>query len=319
MDPATRVLQRTGGAHPFLFVGCWNRRGPARDAVLEAIRADPASRNLVVLGGDNYYDLGKDPATKQKLHDPMVIEEGFGALGKIPVLLAFGNHNIEVAGEFDVEVVERRTAAAAGWIVGDGPERYYEAAYDDGSFLVLDTNLCEPALRKEFDAMLAWLSGRIQALQAAGRQYYVIQHEPIVAARQKGTGVYVALRYGNEILAALQTYPPLAVLCADTHAHHGVLLYSRHSPAPLRQIVVGTGGARPDLTEWSPYAQPIAIPDYGDDGVRVQIIPPSAPDRYGYLQVRTPLELAFRPVGEPQRGGTRRRGRRATAKFSRSR
>lgn len=40
--------------HPFLFVGCWNLRGPARDAVVGAMmdKAKKSDIQNIVLGGD---------------------------------------------------------------------------------------------------------------------------------------------------------------------------------------------------------------------------------------------------------------------------
>jgi hypothetical protein len=317
-----RVIRRDGDALPFAFVGCWNRRGPARDAVIAAMRADPVAQHLTVLGGDNYYDLGKDPVTKAKSHDPSVITEGFDALKELPVILAFGNHNIEKADGFDAEALERAAAAAAGWIAGDGPERYYEVAYDDVCFTVLDTNLCAPDQRPAFEAMMVWLQARVAT--KAPKSYYVIQHEPIVAARtKKEVSSVISLPFGDEILAALQKSPPIAILSADTHNWHIVGLMKPETGPPVLQIVVGTGGARPDITNWEDpvYANPqIPVADFGG-AVRVCVTPPKTEerDRYGYLQVHTPSSIRFVPVGEPQRGGKRKGGRRRTRKISHSR
>ena len=316
-----RVIRRADSAFPFAFVGCWNRRGPARDAVIAAMRADPIAKHLTVLGGDNYYDLGKDPVTKVKSHDPSVVAEGFDALRELPVILAFGNHNIEKAGEFDAEALERAAAAAAGWIVGDGPERYYEVAYDDVSFIVLDTNLCTADQRPAFEAMMAWLQARIAT--KAPKSYYVVQHEPIVAARtKKGVSSVISLTFGDEMIAVLQKSPPIAILSADTHNWHIVGLMKPETGSPVLQIVVGTGGASPDITTWEDpvFAKPISVADFGG-AVHVRVTPPEPADRdrYGYLQVHNPSSIRFVPVGEPQRGGRRKGGRRRTRKISHSR
>jgi hypothetical protein len=336
------TLPKEGLAHPFAFVGCWNKRGRGRDAVLDALRANPAGQNLLVLGGDNYYDLGKDKATGIKQHEPEVLREGFDALRGLPVLLSFGNHNIEKVGSFNVEAMQRHLATQYNWILGASPERYYRVDYADATFVVLDTNLCEPAEKAAFDVMLAWLGGQIADLKTNRKPYYIVQHEPIVAARQKKdkkTGeekIIIALPFGDELLRVMAVYPPLAVLAADTHSYHRVNIYTAEDKPPIHQIVVGTGGAPPDRTTWdiSGYAPGTRIPvdDYGRKLV-VEVIPPSGPERehYGFLQVDTSERSTFIPVSPwgpatEQRAGARgrtrkhrRRGSRRKAKFSRSR
>ena len=215
------------------------------------------------------------------------------------MILAFGNHNIEQADGFDAEALERAAAVAAGWIVGAGPERYYEVAYDDVSFIILDTNLCAPDQRPAFDAMMTWLQGRVAT--KAPKTYYVVQHEPIVAAKQKKGTSIIALTFGNEILAAVQKSPPIAILSADTHSWHIVGLMQPAAGPPVLQLVVGTGGARPDVTDWSDpaYAANQVVADFGST-VSARVFPPAIPDRYGYIRVLTRSDIQFVPVGDPQ-------------------
>ena len=330
-------MRKEGRAHPFAFVGCWNTRGPGRDAVLEALHTDPAAKHLLVLGGDNYYDLGKDKATGIKQHDPEVLREGFDALRDQPVLLSFGNHNIEKIGSFNVEAMQRSLAAAYNWTVGDGPQRYYRIDYDDVAFVVLDTNLCEPEKEAEFTAMLAWLHVQIAALKSVQKPYYIVQHEPIIAARQKKdkkTGeqrVLIALPFGNRLLTAMTEYSPLAILSADTHSYHEVLIYTSGNPCPFRQLIVGTGGAAPDKTDWAAYSSATFLPVLDYDATTVRIIPPMSEhqDQYGFLTIESldASSFLFHPIRAwlPPRGGNRRtrrhrhRGSRRRPKFSRSR
>jgi hypothetical protein len=102
------------------------------------------------------------------------------------------------------------------------------------------------------------------------------------------------------ILSTLQTYPPLAVLCADTHHYEdGIISGGSHA---IRQIIVGSGGA-----EYNTYTEP-AIPFRIGGGFNYTMT--SAPiHKYGFLLIEREGEAVFQPVLNWE-GGRRGRTRR---------
>lgn len=222
--------------HPFLFVGCWNQTGRARDAVMAAVHQRP--EQTVVLGGDNIYPTKSMSADgrKRKVYDPAVLATGAAFLSSKEVYAALGNHNIA-----DPAIYDRMIQLP--WHIRNP---YYGVEFADGYCLVfLDTNrMEEPA------AMLDWFAKAQRYIADARQQYYLVQHEPIVSFKK---GAPATLYDGVALLDAI-TVLPRAVLCADTHNYQrGTIQYNPsflnrvmgNGPS-LTQYVVGTGGAAPD-------------------------------------------------------------------------
>ena len=105
--------------HPFLFVGCWNLRGKARDEVVNKMKEKAVELGIIniVLGGDNVYptkqqeeaieNWKKNPGgkSKPKKHTPDVFKEGIEMFpSPYFVTLALGNHNIDDANVLEVEM-----------------------------------------------------------------------------------------------------------------------------------------------------------------------------------------------------------------------
>jgi hypothetical protein len=275
---------------PFLFVGCWNRPGPGRDSVLKAICDDPVPR--LVLGGDNIYpektevygENGKK--VKSKKYSANLLEDGLSKLGcKILLGSALGNHNVsspEIAGR----QIGRLTPPA---------QTYFKQSYADADLIFLDTNVEGAAV----DTMLSWLSDQLAHTR---KPYYIIQHEPVIGFKKDGIH---ALQFGVELMDVLITYPPRAILCADTHHYqYGVIT---HKGVSINQHIVGAGGASHDtmdakvdtITQEYTYTMRNYIPGYG------------------YARV-TSDGVEFVRVADWSVGGTRRAKRRARKSLRKS-
>jgi hypothetical protein len=217
-------MAASANLYPFLFMGCWNKNGAPRDAVTSAISADPIQR--LFLGGDNIYPDKKDGV---KVYSKNTLTDGASKLVGKNIFAAYGNHNV---GFYDAE--------GELWKI---PSNYYSIDFADVSMVVLDTNVITGA---EFDAMRIWLARTLSVLKSTGKPYYLIQHEPFMSFKKKKNQMYLR---AADVLKILITYPPIAVLCADTHNYQvGMLTFGGVS---IKQIIVGTGGAEPDpiLTE----------------------------------------------------------------------
>ncbi len=219
-------------ALPFLFMGCWNLPGAGRDRVTKAICEE--SIQHLVLGGDNVYPKKTEGANgkKSKVYHRDLLEEGLTALGCKTILgSALGNHNVA-----DPAIAKRQIGALT-----PAGRTYFTQDYSDVSLLFLDTNVVGEAA----DEMFAWLSGELARLRTAKQTYYLIQHEPVLGFKKDKIHAYVLVR---RLLESLIVYPPVAILCADTHHYQsGVLTYK---DVPINQYIVGTGGAAPDTMTW---------------------------------------------------------------------
>lgn len=226
---------------PFVFVGCWNQpgvtcreEGLARDAVAHAI-SSMEDIKYIILGGDNVYPRPLRSGEKNKVHDPTVFDEGiqlFEASGK-PIIGSFGNHNVDTIKH------QMKTFGLS--------KTYYQREFSDGvHVLVLDTNIVlSGSSDPEYEIMCVWFNTTVAELDRKRQQYFVVQHEPYFTARSKGFG---ELRNSGPLLATMDIYPPIAVLCADTHHYqYATIQNTTNSKAPeIHQFIVGTGGAKHD-------------------------------------------------------------------------
>lgn len=269
-------LSKMATAFPFLFFGCWNRRGPGRDRVLEAVCADPIVN--LVLGGDNVYPdkIKNASGNKTKKYNIELLKEGESKLGCKTVLsTALGNHNVSNE--------EIKSYQIGRWTPPG--QSYFTKEFDDVTLIFLDTNT---PLNKE------WLTVKVSECASKGKPYYVIQHEPLISAKKHKFQQLLDL---ESLCSVLIMYPPRAVLCADTHNYqHGIISYKG---VDIVQYVVGTGGAEPDVIHPElPTSVNIGPITY----TRRSHIP-----GYGYVRVY-PDSIEFVKVADwGAAGGTRRR------------
>jgi hypothetical protein len=230
---------------PFVFFGCWNQPGyeantsrVSRDTVATAVKDMSAEIQTIVIGGDNVYPRPLSTQGKNKFHDPAVFDEGFrmyASMGK-SIYLAFGNHN--------ESTLDHQKA-----VVGFRPEdkTYYAKEFDGGiHIVVLDTNIMNNKIKApaEYEEMVTWFKAVVSDIQAAGQMYYTVQHEPYFTARKKNLG---SLVNGEIFLEIMMSYPPISILCADTHHYQHATIQQNGGDTVLHQFTVGTGGANPDL------------------------------------------------------------------------
>lgn len=218
---------------PFLFMGCWNEDDSPRVSVAKAIMENPIQ--TVVLGGDNVYPqkmrIGNATDFK-KVYSQKTLMNGVHMLYGKDIYAALGNHN--VGGP-----MLKLQLGLNEWTM---PDRYYCINFSDYSLIVIDTNLIDND--ELFASMNVWLSETINKLETSGRKYYYVQHDPFISFGKKSPIVLPKL---NNILEILAKYPPIAILCADTHNYQkGVL---EINGVTIQQYVVGTGGAHPDYVK----------------------------------------------------------------------
>lgn len=92
--------------------------------------------------------------------------------------------------------------------------------------------------------MTSWLTSTVNELKSKGKKYYYVQHDPLVSFKKNKKTVFLKL---IDILTILIEYPPIAILCADTHNYQkGTLEYLG---VKIHQYIVGTGGAHPDYVK----------------------------------------------------------------------
>ena len=237
-----RILKERGSLYPFLFMGCWNKEGSARDAVLDAISEDPVP--LLVLGGDNAYP---EKMAKKKEFILGDIMKGLDGLPKDKLIyVGIGNHNVD---EHPVtNTTDSIFNVESNYPHWELPYKYYCVIFEEDrqSLVFLDTNLTSS--HSEFKKMLNWLHKTLTFLEKYDYQYYVVQHEPFFSIKPPKSGKsgvrITGLDNAEDILDLLYDYPPIAILSADTHNYQEWDL--NYDGQVFRQIVVGTGGASPD-------------------------------------------------------------------------
>lgn len=218
---------------PFLFMGCWNEDDTPRVDVTKAMMENPIK--TVVLGGDNVYPqkmrIGK--ATDfTKVYSQKTLMNGIHMLHGKDIYTALGNHN--VGGP-----MLNTQLGLKDWTI---PSRYYSINFTDYSLVVIDSNLIDDEI--EFNTMNKWLEETVNKLQRDRREYYYVQHDPFISFGKKSPIVFPKIK---EILGVLAKYPPIAILCADTHNYQKGTL--QIGDILIHQYVVGTGGAHPDYVK----------------------------------------------------------------------
>jgi hypothetical protein len=272
--------------HPFLFMGCWNQPGPARDAVAAAIQN--RSEEMLVLGGDNIYpEKFHRDGEKRKVYNTSVLDDGIELLGNKTIYASLGNHNVNVPEILDYEM-------EMSWVL---PYSYYCAQFGDGyALVVLDTNL----EGSDLTVMIDWFKTIQKKLMDLNIPYYLVQHEPYASYKK---GKKQVLLQGAALLESI-TYSPIAVLCADTHNYQRGTL--RLANGTLEQYVVGTGGAHHDTLG-------AAVGDsftFGDISYRLDDHVPG----YGFLVVHVGNTEFVHVADWPTIGGRTRKQKRATRK-----
>jgi hypothetical protein len=210
-----------------------------------------------------------------------VLDDGLTRLDKKTIYAALGNHNIA---DPDVAAYELELP----WIL---PGSYYSLEFaDKHAIIVLNTNLIA---NPEFSEMMRWFSETQTELQQKGIPYYLIQHEPFVSFKKEK--IQMLLR-GHDILEAI-TYPPIAILCADTHNYQsGSLTYKDRFT--VDQIVVGTGGAHHDIV-----TVPIGTAHEAND---MRYVLNEHVPGYGYLRVNVGSTEFVKIMDWPKAGGRRK-------------
>lgn len=182
-----------------------------------------------------------------------------------------------------------------------------------------------------YDAMMEWLTTALSYLRAQGKPYYFVTHEPFGSFKKDKTTVWgiskddmkkagteeghTILNSGStpEVLSVLQTYPPVSVLCADTHHYEkGKITGEAGSPA-IHQEIVGSGGASYNTytSDWTPFS-------LGGPFIYSMMSEPF--EMYGFLSIPTQGQFDFLAVREWSAvGGARSRRRRALKKMTRRR
>jgi hypothetical protein len=271
--------------HPFLFFGCWNTRGAARDAVAAKIRANERDVPVLILGGDNVYPL---EGNESKLHRRDVFEEGMELYSQFEhgagkfLFPSLGNHNVKK----DIRAVQMERYSK--YLKPD--KTYYMLRFTDGfHVIVLDTNTMDS------DAMIEWLRGAIHDVAAAREPYYIVQHEPMISMRHKKGADKASVLIGcDRVMQILNRYPPIHILCADTHNfQYGSVTFGEGGVA-ISQLVVGTGGA--NLDDLPERAGPFTVEE---GGLKYEYM--GGKKVYGYLRIDDPDTYKFVQVARSKK------------------
>jgi hypothetical protein len=254
------TINKPNNLIPFLFMGCWNRDAPPRASVADAIRENPIK--TLILGGDNVYPekikLG-DSTDFTKVYSLKTLMNGVHMLHGKDIYTALGNHNVS-------EPILKTELGLTEWTI---PNRYYSVNFRDHTLIVIDTNLIET---DKYDEMRSWLLEQVRKVKEDGKQYYYVQHEPFISFKKKKI---TTLPKSADILGILKEYPPIAILCADTHNYQKGIL--EIGDVKIKQYIVGTGGADPDIVKTEIGAS------HTSDGVKYTM--KKYTSGYGYLEV----------------------------------
>jgi hypothetical protein len=290
--------------YPFSFVGCWNKpmpgiplKGQPRRVVASALLAAQKSPDeVVILGGDNIYAVEGD---KAKRHNEADFVDGAAPFEEANVFTAVGNHNLGPFADTGKSKV-RVMAEEYGWLPS-AAESYYRVPFEEADVIVLDTNQNGPA-------QSAWFMGQVMELAATGKPWWLVQHEPFASIKKIKAGKpkthILDAKYVNGILPFVALYPPLGILCADTHNYQaGRLVMGGGVEIP--QWVVGTGGGIPDRITGADVA---ALGGGIQSPLFYYAVDAVAPD-FGFARVTGPGAVTFISVmpWPEQEGGARAR------------
>jgi hypothetical protein len=281
------TIDKSENLVPFLFMGCWNEDDTPRASVAKAIRENPIK--TLVLGGDNIYPkkirVG-NTTDFTKVYNIKTLMNGVHMLHSKNIYTALGNHNIS-------DSVLKTELRLKEWTI---PDRYYCINFKDYSLVVIDSNLIKG---HEYVVMQEWLKKTISDLESKRKKYYYVQHDPFISFKKNKKTVLPKL---SDLLGVLARYPPIAILCADTHNYQQGTL--KISGVTIPQFIVGTGGAHPDFVKGK------NGDTYEIEGVTYTM--DSYIPGYGYLQI-TDKDKEFIKVEDWRSfegiGGKRRKGR----------
>jgi hypothetical protein len=247
---------------------------------------------VVILGGDNIYAVEGDEA---KRHNEADFVDGAAPYEEANVFTAVGNHNLGVFADTGRSKV-RVMAEEYGWLPS-AAESYYRMPFVEADVIVLDTNL-------NGAPQAAWLRGQLAELMAIGKPWWLVQHEPFASIKKVKEGKpkthILAAGYVGPILPLLATWPPLGILCADTHNYQaGRLILDGGLEIP--QWVVGSGGGIPDRIT----AADVAALGGGIQAPLFYYAVDAVAPGFGFARVAGPGEVAFIPVMDwpAQEGG----------------
>ena len=283
--------------HPFLFLGCWNTRGAARDAVAATIGANASDVPVLILGGDNVYPL---EGNKSKLHSPDVFEEGMALYSQFEdepkkfLFPSLGNHNVQK------DIREVQLERYSKYLKPD--KTYYMLRFtDEFCVIVLDTNIMINTARKNnadkriYDNMIEWLDRAIRDVARVRERYYIVQHEPMISMRHKKGADKASVLIGcDRVMRILNRYPPIRILCADTHNFQDGFVTFGEGAAAIPQLVVGTGGANLDDL---PHKEGEFTVEEG--GLKYKYM--GGKKAYGYLRIDNPDTYEFKEVARTKK------------------
>ena len=268
--------------HPFLFMGCWNKNSDGHHAVMNAILKSPEP--ILILGGDNAYS--------DKKTNIMNYQFVFGEFDKLQAkekFVALGNHNLDNPTTLNREYA-MHTNVQQRWNM---PDNYYSYTFADNyAIIVLDTSPFHfwpdksySGINLDFVAdMMTWLLKTVKAFQSTNTRYYLVQHDPIVSHKRDNVRY---LQEGTQILDTIASYPPVAILCADTHNFQEGLLEFKGKF--IKQYVAATGGGDP----YDIYSTVFNSPNKGSE--RPRYLLERFTSGYGFLRIsddwKNPVEF----------------------------
>ena len=230
--------------NPFFFFGCWNNERcfgeiDMRMTILKALESDQNNFDFGIIGGDNVYSQGEN-----KAYYKSTITSGFNALGQAtkqkPKHVILGNHN----------AVNQSVTNAQKAYTDDIFKLYeeiatYESIHNYG-FIFLNTNKFNDDTSL-FNAFSSELQKNVSS------RLFIVGHEPLIAAKSKKGNKFVNVENANIILDLCFKYmkkhkdKQVYYLCADVHNFQVLSVKKYGFARELPIIVVGTGGADPDL------------------------------------------------------------------------
>lgn len=209
---------------------------PRRVVARSLLNTQESPDEIVILGGDNIYAVEGDP---EKRHNEADFVDGAAPFEEANVFTAVGNHNVGLFADTGHHKL-RVMAEEYGWLPSYF-DRYYRIPFAEADVIVLDTNMITKR-------QPTWLAHQLAELKAAGKLWWLVQHEPFASIKKRKEGQLkthiLTKKYADGILPLLASYPPLGILCADTHNYQKGKIIIGDIEIP--QWVVGTGGGIPD-------------------------------------------------------------------------
>ena len=232
----------------FFFFGCWNydncegldnnrQRLDYRKGVIDMLSKRLQDYSFGIIAGDNAY------ARSDKIYYKKTIEYGFELLRglKKPLMDSIGNHEIVHHDVLKFQRAQELLAIREDCTVSISPDNTVRV-------ITINTNLIGHKITEHnVEKALKMLNDFEHLIKHPFSGWtIVVGHEPIITIKRKKKIEVRSVLYYNRLLESMSKCQKVVYMCADVHEFQVWNIYATNDTI-IPMVVVGTGGAEPDI------------------------------------------------------------------------